>query len=129
MSLRWFHKLGLTMIDKLIIAFVLFLVSLDISKGFSQIGWDLVLTCIIVLVLYLITVLIASIPKLFVTNAGRWTKWIIGGFTALMILLLFPVLLGWFFTIANLFGWMEYTPALPLQTVLMITFMFRAALV
>lgn len=129
MPLRWFHKLGLTIIDKLFIAFILFLVSLDVSKGFNQIGFDLVVTILVVFVLYIVTVFIASIPRLLISKDGKYTNWVMGGFTALIIWLLFPKLLEWFFIIANFLGIIDYQLSMPLSDILLWTFVIRAFLV
>lgn len=128
-GLRWFHSAFLTVVDKAIIAFALFLVALDTSKGFSQLGWDLLFTMIVVFIIYLICVVVANIPSFLVGAQGRWTSMILGGFSALMIFLLFPWLLNAFFFLGNLFGFTDYYPSLPISTVLLITFVIRAFLV
>jgi hypothetical protein len=128
-GLRWFHRVALTTIDKAIIAIALTIVSIDVSKGFSQIGWGLVFTMLVVFILYLVTVVIANIPNLFIGNKGRWTSLVMGGFTALMIYLLFPWLLETFFAIANFIGWIDYSPSVEIRTILLITFVLRAFLV
>lgn len=127
--LRWYQKIALTLVDKLIIAFVLFVVSLDVSKGFSEIGVDLITTMLVVFLLYVICVFVANIPGLITPNKGRYASWIMAGFAALIIWLLFPKMLEWTFAVTNFLGLTDFHPSLPLQDILLYTFVFRAALV
>jgi len=128
MSLRWFHRLGLTIIDKAIIAIVIVIVSLDVSQGFSQLGVNIIVTVLLVLILYGLSVFIASIPKWLYQGEGRWTNILLGGISALFVLLLFPTLLEGFFWLANMLGWLDYELRTPLRNILLITFVLRAFL-
>lgn len=127
--LKWYYKIALTALDKAILAFVLFLVTLDVSAGLTKLGFDLLATLLIVFILYGIVVIIANIPKLFIMNRGRYTNWILGGLAAFIIWLAFPALLDYTFMVTNFMGWTDFHPSLPLKEILLYTFVIRAGLV
>lgn len=125
-TITWFHRVFLTLLDKAIIGFALFLVALDTSQGFTQLGYDMLFTMLLVFIIYMICIIVANIPKFLIGAQGRWTALILGFFSALLIMLLFPWLLETFFAVSNFFGWTDYYPVLPIRTVLMVTFVIRA---
>jgi len=128
-ALRWYHKLGLTILDKAIIAFLLFLVTLDVSKGLSEVGFSLLTTLVIVLILYLVVYIIANIPKALILNRGKYTNAILGGLAAFITWLAFPTLLDYTFMFTNFVGWTDFHPSLPLREILLYTFVIRAGLI
>lgn len=127
--IHFLKRLTTSIVDKMIIAFSLFIVATDVSAGFQQMSIDMVTSMLIVFALYAITVTIASIPKLIARTENRWSNLILGGFSALFIWLLFPKLLEWTFFILNLLGWITFQISVPIQNILLITFVFRAFLI
>ncbi len=123
--MKLLQRFGLWTLDKVVIGFVLFMVSLDVSRGFQQLGLDLISCCIVVLVLYTVTIFVANLPLWIFRDAGRWSSKVLGFISALVVILLFPTMLEGFFFFANLFGFVDYVPSMPIRNVLLIALVAR----
>lgn len=109
----------LTIFDYAILAFMLFLVTLDVSEGFQNIGFDLLWINLIIFGLYLGVAFFANLPKIFVSNPGRWTKMILGFCAMLMIIFMYPALLRYLLLI------LDIKLSMPVDTMLLIVFALR----
>ena len=93
-SMRLRHRIGLTLIDKMILAICLFLCILDVTDGLTAIGWDLSLIILVVALAYMGVVLIVWIITFFFRTEGRGVGFVKGLLSALLIWLLFPKVLS-----------------------------------
>lgn len=91
--MKWYHKIGMTVIDKLILAMMLFLAVLDVSAGLTAIGWDLGLIIMVVAFAYMGVVAFVAIITFFFRTEGRGVGFVKGLVSALLIWLLFPKIL------------------------------------
>jgi len=92
--MKWKHRIGITLIDKMILAVALFLVTLDVTAGLSDIGWDLFSIIFVVSLAYLGVVAFVSIITFFFRTEGRGVGFVKGMVSALLIWLLYPKILG-----------------------------------
>lgn len=92
--MKWYHRLGMTLVDKLILALMLFLTVLDVTAGLTAIGWDLGLIIIVVSGAYLGVVGFVAIITFFFRTEGRGVGFVKGLVSALLIWLLFPKILS-----------------------------------
>jgi len=116
----WKHRIGLTLIDKLLLAGALFLVTLDVTAGLSNIGWDLFFIIFVVALAYLGVVIFVSIVTFFFRTEGRGVGFVKGLVSALLVWLLYPKVLGILF-------WLVGSSVSPyVETVLLWTFIIRA---
>lgn len=114
------HRIGLTLIDKLILVVALFLVTLDVTAGLTDVGWDLLAIVLVVTFAYLGVVTFVSIITFFFRTEGRGVGFVKGLVSALLVWLLFPKVLGILFWIAG----SSVSPYV--ETVLLWTFIIRA---
>ena len=114
------HRIGLTLIDKMILAIALFLVTLDATAGFSVIGWDLFSIILVVSLAYLGVVAFVSIITFFFRTEGRGVGFVKGLVSALLVWLLYPKILG------ILFWLVGSGVSGNVETVLLWTFIIRA---
>lgn len=91
--MRWYHKLGMTFADKMILAMCLFLTVLDVTAGLTAIGWDLSLIILVVSLAYVGVVVCVSFITFFFRTEGRGVGFVKGMVSALLIWLLFPKVL------------------------------------
>ena len=91
--MRWYHRLGMTLVDKAILALMLFLTVLDVTAGLTAIGWDLGLIILVVSIAYLGVVGFVAIITFFFRTEGRGVGLVKGMVSALLIWLLFPKIL------------------------------------
>lgn len=91
--MRWYHKVGMTIVDKLILAMMLFLTVLDVTAGLTAIGWDLGLIVLVVSIAYMGVVGSVAIITFFFRTEGRGVGFVKGLVSALLIWLLFPKVL------------------------------------
>ena len=92
--MRWYHKLGMTFVDKMILALMLFLTVLDVTEGLTAIGWDLSLIILVVSLAYMGVVLFVWGITFFFRAEGKGVGFAKGLVSALLIWLLFPKVLG-----------------------------------
>lgn len=92
--MRWYHRLGMTLADKLILALMLFLTVLDVTAGLTAIGWDLSLIILVVSIAYMGVVMFAWGITFFFRSEGRGVGIVKGIVSALLIWLLFPKVLA-----------------------------------
>lgn len=116
------HRIGITLIDKLILAIALFLVTLDVTAGLSDIGWDLFFIIFVVAVAYLGVVAFVAIITFFFRTEGRGVGFVKGLVSALLIWLLYPKVLG------ILFWLVGSGVSSNVETVLLWTFIIRAGI-
>lgn len=118
--MRWYHKLGMTFIDKLILAVMLFLTVLDVTDGLTAIGWDLGFIILVVGLAYMGVVGFVAIITFFFRTEGRGVGFVKGLVSALMIWLLFPKLLSIGFMLVGV------SVSSNVETVLLLAFIIRA---
>jgi len=118
--MRWYHRIGITLIDKLIIGMALFLVTLDNTAGLTDIGWDLFGCLFAVAIAYIGVVVFVAFVTFFFRTEGRGVGFVKGLVSALLIWLLFPKVL------AILFWFMGSSVSGNVETVLLWTFIIRA---
>ena len=92
--MRWYHRLGMGIADKLILALMLFLTVLDVTAGLTAIGWDLGLIMLVIAIAYLGVVGFVAIITFFFRSEGRGVGFIKALVSALLIWLLFPKILS-----------------------------------
>ena len=92
--MRLRHRIGLTLIDKMILAITLFLCVLDVSAGLTEIGWDLFFIILIVSLAYMGVVLLVWVITFLFRTEGRGVGFVKGLLSALLIWLLFPKVLS-----------------------------------
>lgn len=114
------YRIGLTIIDKLLLALALFLVTLDVTAGFSNVGWDLASIILGVTLAYLGVVAFVSLITFFFRTEGRGVGFVKGLVSALLVWLLFPKVLGIIFWVAG------SSVSANVETVLLWTFIIRA---
>lgn len=118
--MSWKHRIGITIIDKLLLAGALFLVTLDVTAGLSAIGWSAFAIILGVALAYLGVVAFVAAITFFFRTEGRGVGFVKGLVSALLIWLLFPKVLGiWFWLVGS--GISENV-----ETVLLWTFVIRA---
>ena len=114
------HRIGLTLIDKLILVVALFLVTLDVTAGLTNVGWDLLSIVLVVTLAYLGVVAFVSLITFFFRTEGKGVGFVKGLVSALLVGLLFPKVLGILF-------WLVGSTVSPyVETVLLWTFIIRA---
>ena len=114
------HRIGLTLIDKLILVVALFLVTLDVTAGLTNVGWDLLSIVLVVTLAYLGVVAFVSLITFFFRTEGKGVGFVKGLVSALLVWLLFPKVLGILF-------WLVGSTVSPyVETVLLWTFIIRA---
>ena len=65
------HRIGLTLIDKLILVVALFLVTLDVTAGLTNVGWDLLSIVLVVTLAYLGVVAFVYLITFFFRTEGK----------------------------------------------------------
>lgn len=110
----------MTVIDKMILAIALFLVTLDVTAGFTDISWDLFSIILVVIIAYLGVVAFVTVITFFFRTEGRGVGFVKGLVSALLIWLLFPKVLG------ILFWLVGSSVSSNVETVLLWTFIIRA---
>ncbi len=118
--MRWYHRLSMTFIDKLILAVMLFLTVLDVTDGLTAIGWDLGFIILVVGLAYMGVVGFVAIITFFFRTEGRGVGFVKGLVSALMIWLLFPKLLSIGFMLVGV------SVSSNVETVLLLAFIIRA---
>ena len=118
--MRWYHRLGITVIDKLILVLALFLVTLDNTAGLTDIGWDLLSILFVVVLAYLGVVAFVAFVTFFFRTEGRGVGFVKGLVSALLIWLLYPKVLSILFWIIG------SSVSGNVETVLLWTFIIRA---
>lgn len=91
--MKFYHRIGMTIVDKFILAMMLFLTVLDVTAGLTAIGWDLGLIVLVVSIAYLGVVASVAIITFFFRTEGRGVGFVKGLVSALLIWLLFPKVL------------------------------------
>lgn len=114
------HRIGLTIIDKLLLAGALFLVTLDVTAGLTAIGWDALSIILGVTLAYLGVVAFVAIVTFFFRTEGKGVGFVKGLVSALLIWLLFPKVLG------ILFWLVGSSVSANVENVLLWTFVIRA---
>lgn len=114
------HRIGLTIIDKLLLAGALFLVTLDVTAGLTAIGWDALSIVLGVTLAYLGVVAFVAIVTFFFRTEGKGVGFVKGLVSALLIWLLFPKVLG------ILFWLVGSSVSANVENVLLWTFVIRA---
>lgn len=118
--MRWYLKLGMTLIDKAILALMLFFTVLDVTEGLTAIGWDLGLIIMVVSIAYVGVVAAVAIITFFFRTEGRGVGFVKGLVSALLIWLLFPKILSIGFMLLGV------SVSSNVETVLIIAFIVRA---
>ena len=118
--MRLFHRIGMTVIDKMILAIALFLVTLDVTAGLTDIGWDLFSIILVVTIAYIGVVVFVTVITFFFRTEGRGVGFVKGLISALLIWLLFPKVLGIGFWLVGV------SVSSNVETVLLWTFIIRA---
>ena len=118
--MRWYHKLGMTFIDKIILAIMLFLAVLDVTAGLTAIGWDLGLIVIVVAIAYIGVVAFVALITFFFRSEGRGVGLVKGLVSAILIWLLFPKILELGFMLVGV------SVSDNVENVLLIAFIVRA---
>ena len=118
--MRWYHKLGMTAIDKIILAIMLFLTVLDVTAGLTAIGWDLGLIVLVVAIAYVAVVAFVAFITFFFRSEGRGVGLVKGLVSALLIWLLFPKILELGFMLVGV------SVSSNVENVLLIAFIVRA---
>jgi hypothetical protein len=114
------HRIGLTIIDKLLLAGALFLVTLDVTAGLTAIGWDALSIVLGVTLAYLGVMAFVAIVTFFFRTEGKGVGFVKGFVSALLIWLLFPKVLG------ILFWLVGSSVSANVENVLLWTFVIRA---
>jgi hypothetical protein len=114
------YRIGLTIIDKLLLAGALFLVTLDVTAGLTAIGWDALSIVLGVTLAYLGVVAFVAIVTFFFRTEGKGVGFVKGLVSALLIWLLFPKVLG------ILFWLVGSSVSANVENVLLWTFVIRA---
>ena len=118
--MKWTHRLGMTVIDKMILAIALFLCVLDVTAGLTDIGWDLFSIILVVTIAYIGVVVFVTIITFFFRTEGRGVGFAKGLVSALLIWLLFPKVLSIGFWLVGV------SVSGNVETVLLWTFIVRA---
>ena len=118
--MRLRHRLGMTLIDKLILAIMLFLTVLDVTAGLTTLGWDLGLIVIVVALAYIGVVAFVSFITFFFRSEGRGVGVVKGLVSAILIWLLFPKILELGFMLVGV------SVSDNVENVLLIAFIVRA---
>lgn len=118
--MRWYHRLGMTFVDKLILALMLFLTVLDVTAGLTAIGWDLGLIVIVVSLAYMGVVGFVAFITFFFRTEGRGVGFVKGLVSAMLIWLLFPKILGIGFMLVGV------SVSSNVELVLLLAFIIRA---
>ena len=92
--MRLLHRIGMTVIDKMILAICLFLCVLDVTDGLVSIGWDLSLIILVVSLAYIGVVAFVWVITFFFRTEGRGVGLAKGLISALLVWLLFPKVLS-----------------------------------
>ena len=92
--MKLLHRIGMTVVDKMILAICLFLVTLDVTAGLTDIGWDLFSIILVVTIAYIGVVAFVTVITFFFRTEGRGVGFAKGLVSALLIWLLFPKVLG-----------------------------------
>ena len=120
--MKLLHRIGMNTVDKLILVIALFLVSLDVSRGFKQIGWDLFTICTIVFLCYAGVCLFVKFLCFFVRTEGWGANFIRGLISMLLVFLIFPKVLVLAFIFMRLPGLNSLV-----ETMIIVVFAVRAA--
>jgi len=91
--MRLLHRIGMTVVDKMILAICLFLCVLDVTDGLTSIGWGLSLIILVVSLAYIGVVVFVWGITFFFRTEGRGVGFVKGLVAALLIWLLFPKVL------------------------------------
>ena len=118
--MRLRHRLGMTLIDKLILAIMLFLTVLDVTAGLTTLGWDLGLIILVVGLAYVGVVAFVSFITFFFRSEGRGVGVVKGLVSAILIWLLFPKILELGFMLVGV------SVSDTVENVLLIAFIVRA---
>jgi len=118
--MRWYQRLGMTLIDKLILGLMLFLTALDVTAGLTAIGWDLGWIMLVVAIAYIAVVGFVSIITFFFRSEGRGVGLVKGIVSAMLIWLLFPKILSIGFMLVGV------SVSSNVETVLLAAFIIRA---
>ena len=118
--MRLLHRIGMTVVDKMILAIALFLCVLDVTAGLTDIGWDLFSIVLVVTIAYIGVVAFVTIITFFFRTEGRGVGFAKGLVSALLIWLLFPKVLGIGFWLVGV------GVSSNVETVLLWTFIVRA---
>lgn len=118
--MKLLHRIGMTVIDKMILAIALFLCILDVTAGLTAIGWDLSLVILVVTLAYIGVVAFVTVITFFFRTEGRGVGLVKGLVSALLIWLLFPKVLGIGFWLVGV------GVSSNVETVLLWTFVIRA---
>lgn len=118
--MKLLHRIGMTVIDKMILAIALFLVTLDVTAGLTNIGWDLFSIILVVTIAYIGVVAFVTVITFFFRTEGRGVGFVKGLISALLIWLLFPKVLGIGFWLVGV------SVSSNVETVLLWTFIIRA---
>ena len=118
--MKWTHRIGMTVIDKMILAIALFLCVLDVTAGLTDIGWDLFSIVLVVTITYIGVVAFVTIITFFFRTEGRGVGFAKGLVSALLIWLLFPKVLAIGFWLVGV------GVSSNVETVLLWTFIVRA---
>ena len=118
--MRFRHILGITVIDKLLLAGMLFLVTLDVTEGLTAIGWDATLIILVVSLAYMLVVAFVWIIAFFFRAEGKGVGLVKGLVSALLIWLLFPKVLAIGFWLVGV------SVSGNVENVLLIAFILRA---
>jgi len=110
----------MTVVDKMILAIALFLVTLDVTAGLTAIGWDLSLIILVVALAYIGVVAFVWGITFFFRTEGRGVGLVKGLVSALLVWLLFPKVLAIGFWLVGV------SVSSNVETVLLWTFIIRA---
>jgi hypothetical protein len=110
----------MTLVDKMILAICLFLVTLDVTAGLTEIGWDLSLIVLVVVLAYVGVVAFVWAIAFFFRAEGRGVGVVKGLVSALLIWLLYPKVLAIGFWLVGV------SVSDNVETVLLWTFVIRA---
>lgn len=118
--MKWYHRLGMTFADKMILALCLALVTLDVTAGLTAIGWDLSLIILVVSIAYMGVVAFVWGITFFFRTEGRGVGVVKGIVSALLIWLLYPKVLAIGFWLVGV------SVSANVKTVLLWAFILRA---
>jgi len=118
--MRLLHRIGMTVVDKMILAICLFLCVLDVSDGLTSIGWDLSLIILVVSIAYMGVVAFVWVIAFFFRAEGKGVGLVKGLVSALLIWLLYPKVLAIGFWLVGV------SVSSNVETVLLWAFIIRA---
>lgn len=120
--MKLIHRIGITVLDKLLLALMLFLCILDITSGFAEITMDLLSMILVVVIAYAGVVVFVWIVLLFFRAEGKGVDFMKGLVSAILIWALYPKVLGILFWIVGV------SVSSKVETVLLWGFIIRAFL-